>query len=176
MSVITSYLYANKITVQILDSDPTIKTRNRVVYNRPIEVYQGSDNEIKINFKNQDQKKADISSYSITGYLIDSVYTEGNIVSNLSVTVTNASIGTATVTLSEDLLASLEENVYKLAFKGVKDGVENPLYSDDNYGLYTEINVRKGFPQYATVSTDLILDLGAVDDTEIEDISDWGTI
>jgi len=178
MSVITSYLYANKIMVQILDDDPAIKTRNRVVYNRTVEVYKGTDNTIEINFKNQDQKPANVSAYSITGYLIDSTYTgTGNVVSNISVTISNASIGTASITLTEDLLAELDENKYKLAFKGVKNGTtESPLYSDDNYNLYTEINVNKGIPPYNPVPTSTVLDLGSVADTVIDDVSDWGTI
>ena len=50
------------MVVQILDySDPTIKTRNRVVYSRPITVYQGIDNPIQVVVKNQDQKNVNLT-------------------------------------------------------------------------------------------------------------------
>ena len=71
MPIISSYLYENKFTVQILEDDPTIKTRNRVVYQRPIEIYRGADNPITIYFKNQDQKAANIAGVTFTGYIIE---------------------------------------------------------------------------------------------------------
>ena len=77
MPIITSYLYENKFTVQILEDDPTIKTRNRVVYQRPIEIYRGADNPVTIYFKNQDQKAANIAGVTFLGYIID--YLKGNV-------------------------------------------------------------------------------------------------
>lgn len=148
MSVITSYLYDNKITVQKLDNDDTIKTRWRIVYNRAVDVYRGTDNLVKIEFKNQDQKPANISGHTITGYVIESIYptqANANVVANVSVSVSNASIGTATVTFTEEFLANLDQNKYKLAFKSVTVSSEGPLYSDDNYGIYTELNIKPGF-------------------------------
>jgi len=148
MSVITSYLYDNKITVQKLDNDNTIKTRWRIVYNRAVDVYRGTDNLVKIEFKNQDQKPANISGHTITGYVIESIYptqANANVVANVSVSVSNASIGTATVTFTEEFLANLAQNKYKLAFKSVTVSSEGPLYSDDNYGIYTELNIKPGF-------------------------------
>lgn len=146
MPTITSYLYDNKITIQILVDDPTIKTRNKVVYNRTVDVYKGVDNPITIQFKNQDQKPVNISSYNITGYLVDIV--NSDVISNVAVTVSNATIGTASVTLTEELIGNLELTRYKLAFKAVNTvtSVERPIYSDDNYGLYQEINIKEGFP------------------------------
>jgi len=146
MPTITSYLYDNKITIQILVDDPTIKTRNKVVYNRTVDVYKGVDNPITIQFKNQDQKPVNISSYNITGYLVDIV--NSDLISNVAVTVSNATIGTASVTLTEELIGNLELTRYKLAFKAVNTvtSVERPIYSDDNYGLYQEINIKEGFP------------------------------
>jgi len=64
MTTITSYLYDNKVIVQILDDDPEIKTRNRIVYSRPIKVYQGVDNVITLQFRNNDQKAANIAGKS----------------------------------------------------------------------------------------------------------------
>jgi len=165
MSVITSYLYDNKITIQILDSDPTIKTRYKVVYNRTIDVYKGVDNPITIEFKNQDQKPVNISGYTITGYIVDIL--NANIISNVSVTVSNATVGTANVTITEELISNLTQNQYKLAFKAVNtsDNSERPVYSDDNFGLYQEINIKQGFPGgtvFGSPSSDDVIDLGTI--------------
>jgi hypothetical protein len=142
---ITSYLYDNKITLQIVDDDPAIKTRNRVVYNRTIEIYRGTDNPLTIQFKNQDQKPANISAYTISGQVID--ITNNASVGELDVTVANASVGTASITLTQDFLANLSENKYKMAFKATNtiSNIDRPLYADDNYGLYLEFNLNKGF-------------------------------
>ena len=95
MPIISSYLYENKFTVQILEDDPTIKTRNRVVFQRPIEIYRGADNPITIYFKNQDQKAANIAGATFTGYVID--YLKGNVVANIGVTVSNVTAATAKI-------------------------------------------------------------------------------
>lgn len=165
MSVITSYLYDNKITIQILEDDDTIKTRNKVVYNRTLDIYRGMDNPVTIQFKNQDQKPVNITNYSITGYVIDIL--NSNVMSNVSVTVSNATIGTASVTLTEELISNLTQNKYKLAFKAVNTvtSSERPVYSDDNYGLYQEFNIKDGIPNttvFDSPSSDDIIDLGTI--------------
>jgi len=73
LTAITSYLYNNKLVVQFSDDDDiTITTRNRVVYQRPIEIYRGADNPITIYFKNQDQKPANITgNVKFNGYIIN---------------------------------------------------------------------------------------------------------
>lgn len=145
MTAITSYLYENKFVVQLIDNDTTITTRNRVVYQRSIEVYRGADNPITIYFKNQDQKPANITGLEFEGYIID--YLKGNVVANVSVTVSNVQRAVATTMLSSNFLNTLPQNKYKLAFLK-NDGTYNtPVYSNDNYGVYAELNIN---PAYQT--------------------------
>jgi hypothetical protein len=143
--LISSYLYPNIFTVQLLDyEDPAIQTRrNRVVYQRPIEIYRGADNPITIKFKNQDQKSANIAGLSFSGYIVD--YSKGNVVANVSVTVSNVSTATATCVLTSDFLNTLPQNQYKLAFLKYDGVYETPTYSDDNYGVYAELRINPGF-------------------------------
>lgn len=153
-----------------MDGDLTVKTRNRVVYNRTIDVYKGVDNPITIQFKNQDQKPVNLSLYTLSGYLIS--LSNNTIISNVPVTIANVVTGTASITLTEELLDVLTENKYKLAFKALKESldpfeasVESPVYADDNYGLYQEINVKTGFPGsavYAPTYSDNVIDLGTL--------------
>ena len=120
-----------------------ITTRNRVVYQRPIEIYRGADNPITIKFKNQDQKAANIAGLTFTGYIID--YLKGNVVANVSVTVSNVSTATATSILPSDFLNTLPQNKYKLAFLKYDGTYETPTYSNDNFGVYAELNINPAF-------------------------------
>lgn len=144
MPIITSYLYENIFTVQILDYDDlTIKTRNRVVYQRPIEIYRGADNPIVIKFKNQDQKPANIQGLTFSGYIID--YLKGNVVANVAVTVSNVATATARAVLTSDFVNTLPQNKYKLAFLRYDGVYETPCYSSDNFGVYAELNINPAF-------------------------------
>lgn len=145
MPIITSYLYQNIFTVQILDyDDSTISNRrNPVVYQRPIEIYRGADNPITIKFKNQDQKPANIAGLTFSGYVVD--YLKGNVVANVAVTVSNVTTATATTMLTSDFVNTLPQNRYKLAFLKYDGTYETPTYSDDNYGVYAELKINPGF-------------------------------
>lgn len=165
MPLITSYLYSNTFTVQILDYGNTaITTRNRVVYQRPIEIYRGADNPITIKFKNQDQKAANIAGSTFTGYIID--YLKGNVVANVSVTVSNVSTATANCMLTSEFINTLPQNKYKLAFLKNSGGFSTPTYSDDNFGVYAELNINPAYntDMFTTSTTDYSgnIDLGTI--------------
>ncbi len=166
MPLITSYLYENIFTVQILDyNNPAISNRrNNVVYQRPIEIYRGADNPITIKFKNQDQKAANITGLSFSGYIVD--YLKGNVVANVSVTVSNVTTATANCTLSSDFLNTLPQNRYKLAFLQYDGVLETPTYSNDNYGVYAELRINPGFETdpFTSSTTDYSgnVDLGTI--------------
>ena len=164
MPIISSYLYENKFTVQILEDDPTIKTRNRVVYQRPIEIYRGADNPITIYFKNQDQKPANIAGITFTGYIID--YLKGNVVANCNVTISNVSAATANVMLTDSFINTLPQNKYKLAFLAHDGTYNTPVYSDDNFMVYAEMNINPAYntDMFTTSTTDYSgdVDLGTL--------------
>jgi len=146
---ITCYLYPNIFVVQLPDyTDPRIQhIRNRIVYQRPIEIYRGADNPIVIKFKNQDQRPANIAGLSFTGYIVD--YLKGNVVANVSVTVSNVITSTASTMLTSEFVNSLPQNKYKLAFLATAGTYNTPVYSNDNFNVYAELNVN---PAYNTDS------------------------
>ncbi len=166
MPLITSYLYQNIFTVQLLDyENPDIQNiRNRVVYQRPIEIYRGADNPVTIKFKNQDQKAANIAGLSFTGYIID--YLKGNVVANVNVTVSNVSTATASCMLTDSFLNSLPQNKYKLAFLSSDGTYNTPVYSDDNFKVYAELNINPAYntDAFTTSTTDYSgdVDLGII--------------
>jgi len=144
---IQCYLYSNTVVVQILD--PSIfSPRNRVVYSRPITVYQGIDNPLQIVVKNQDQKAVDLSGYTVQIDIQDPVnkltaYT-------FAVTFTDITKGQGTVILDKDTVNSLDQRIYKLTMRTISDddASEKPLYIDDNFGVPLDLQVREAY--YAT--------------------------
>ena len=144
---IQCYLYSNTVVVQILD--PSIfSPRNRVVYSRPIIVYQGIDNPLQIVIKNQDQKAVDLSGYTVQIDIQDplnklTAYT-------FAVTFTDITKGQGTVILDKDTVNSLDQRVYKLTMRTINDddASEKPLYIDDNFGVPLDLQVREAY--YAT--------------------------
>jgi len=164
--LITSYLYQNIFTVQLLDyENPDIQNiRNRVVYQRPIEIYRGADNPVTIKFKNQDQKAANIAGLSFEGYIID--YLKGNVVANVSVTVSNVTTATANIMLRDEFLNTLPQNKYKLAFLANDGTFNTPVYSDDNFKVYAELNINPAYntDMFTTSTTDYSgdVDLGTL--------------
>jgi hypothetical protein len=141
--VITSYLYQNIFTVEVLDDDPTIKTRNHVVYQRPIDIYRGADNPIVIFFKNQDQKPANIAGATFQGFITD--YIDGNVVANVDVTISNVTTARGNCTLSSTFIDGLPQNKYKLVFLKTSGNLSVPVYSDDNYSIHAELNIHNGY-------------------------------
>ena len=156
MPLITSYLYQNIFTVQLLDyENPNIQTiRNRVVYQRPIQIYRGADNPVTIKFKNQDQKSANIAGLTFYGFIVD--YLKGNVVANVNVTVSNVQSATASLMLTDTFLNTLPQNKYKLAFLASDGTYNTPVYSDDNFMVYAELNINPAYntDMFTTSTTD----------------------
>lgn len=151
MPLITSYLYENKMVVQILDLDPTIKPRNRIVYSRPITVYQGIDNPIQVVVKNQDQKNVNLTGYALQVDIQDPV----NQVTaySFAVNYSNIAAGIGTFILDKDTVNSLEDRAYKLTVRTIKDSdaSETPLYADDNFTAPLDLIVKPAY--YGTTVT-----------------------
>lgn len=140
MQTIKTYLYPNKIIVQFLD--PTIFTvRNRVVYSRPITVYQGIDNPLQVVVNNQDQKTINTTGYLVQLDIQDPVNLGS--VESLAVTMVNPTKGQGTVTIPRDVVNALEQRFYKITIKliAVATNKEQPLYIDDNYGASLDLEV-----------------------------------
>lgn len=145
MNHITSYLYDNKIEVQILDSSLPTNTRNRVVYSRPIKVYQGIDNPLVIEVKNQDQKPIDLTGYTVQVAIQDPVNKQQ--VASFDVVVTNAARGQGNIVIDQVLVDSLNQRFYKLTVKTIRQSNNqiHPAYIDQNYSVSLDIEVLEGW-------------------------------
>lgn len=163
-TVITSYLYDQVINVQLLDQDPTVTTRYRTVYNRPIIIYQGIDNPLKIVIKNQDQKPVNLYGYDVQLDIQDPVIQ--NAVVSISCDWANANVGIATVTIDKNTVNALDQRIYKATLKRIElvTNQERPLFMDDNFTVQLDLDVQPGWYESAaqTPLPDFIIDGGEI--------------
>lgn len=162
MQTIEVYWYKNILEVQIID--PAIfTTRNRIVYSRTIKVYQGIDNPIHVVAKNQDQKRVDLSGYTLQVEIQDP---ENQItLAAFAVAYANASQGLGSFTISRDTVNALDQRHYLLTARLTNNSTnaQNPLYIDDNYSVAVPIQVLAAYYSTDPVSptlTEGIVDLG----------------
>lgn len=152
MITVKAYLYPNTIEVQVFD--PTIFTvRNRIVYSRPIKVYQGIDNPVQVLLRNQDQKKVDLSlsgdantpAYYVEAAIQDPI-NQITIV-KYDVNFTDYTTGNGNFTIEKSIIDGLEQRLYKLTFsiENVDTGAKKPLYIDDNYGAPLDLMILPAY-------------------------------
>ena len=144
MITVKAYLYPNTAEVQVFD--PTIFTnRNRIMYSRPIKIYQGIDNPIQVIVKNQDQKPVDLTGSSVTASIQDP--TNQVTIKSYSVTWANIQLGQGNFTFDANTINSLEQRFYKLAFSTTvtNTDVTSPMYIDDNYGVPLDLEVLPAY-------------------------------
>lgn len=162
MITIKTYLYKNIAEVQIMD--PSIfTTRNRIVYSRPIKVYQGIDNPIQVVVKNQDQKNVNLTGYTVQASIQDP--TNQVTIETYAVTFANVAVGQGTFTLDRGTINTLENRFYKLTFKTTKtsDSTEQPIYIDDNYGVPLDLEILPAYwAEAAAQDTEVIIDGGTL--------------
>ena len=160
---IQAYLYSNIVEVQIWD--PTIfSPRNRVVYSRPITVYQGIDNPLQVVIRNQEQKLVDITGYLVQLDIQDPLAQAS--VDSLAVTITDYAKGLGTVTIPREVVNVLEQRRYKITIKLINDTTnrERPLYVDDNFGASLDLEVLPGWYESTAVNPppDEVIDGGTI--------------
>ena len=138
MITIQSYLYDNIIPVQILDPGLVARTRNRTVYNRTVKLYKNIDNTVTLQVRNQDQKSVDLTGTTLSFYVMNATSN----VAILSLTPTiNAVKGAATLVISKQHLATLDQEFYNYAIAYSTGDSTLPTYSDDNYGAAGQLQV-----------------------------------
>ena len=132
--------------------DPAIfTTRNRVVYARPVTVYQGIDNPMQVVVKNQDQKAVDVTNYTMVAEIQDP--NNKVAVATYPLTWVDALTGRGSFVLDKATVNGLEQRFYKLTFKTVNTvtNIEQPIYVDDNYSVPLDLKV---LPAYYNTAAD----------------------
>lgn len=132
------YLYNYKLDVT-LDLDATVKGVNRVMYQRDLKVQKGLKNQIRIQFKNSDQKNIRIYN---TQTFVFSMYDAINrrLIVEKPLTVldqaTTATKGLALLTLTESDTIDLDRTSYQYSIRLLDtDGSYVPAYANTYYGI-----------------------------------------
>lgn len=173
MQTINSYIYDNKILVQI-DTDPAIVQRNRVVYTAPVQIYKNSSNVIKVQVQNQDQKPVNVTGRDFYFQIVDDyVCANASVVYNGYITWSNAAVGTGYVVINACDLEQLDRDVYTYSVYTNTCWGNVATYVDDNYSAQGQLRVNDvAYPD----DTPNELDLGLITDTATTAIYDFGSI
>lgn len=138
-TTINSYLYDNKILVQVLDEDPQLKTRHRIVYSRTLKIYKNVDNPVTINFRNNDQKPANLAARTFTFSITDPA--SNTAVWTSSVNVVDAELSVGTVIIDQANVAALTQELYNYSVTYDYGNLKLAAYTDDNWGAIGQLQV-----------------------------------
>ena len=146
MQKISSYLYSNRISVAVDDFKP-YRTEWKIVYQRRIKIYQGVDNILEFEFKNAQQRRVDISGYSIKCVVTDSAHRELCTVDVIPI-MGQTGLGTATIPVVSITGVAPQFLNYSL-FIEVNDSTYSklPVYADTQFGVKGQLELIEGiFP------------------------------
>jgi hypothetical protein len=132
------YLYANLLDI-ILDLDPTVRGVNRVMYQRDLKIQKGLNNQVRVQFKNSDQKRITISnSQTFIFSMFDAIDNRMVLEKEIEVldVATTATRGLALLTLNESDTVDLDRTSYQYSIKlAAGNGTYLPTYTNTYYGI-----------------------------------------
>ena len=132
------YLCPNKLDIT-LDLDATVRGVNQVMYQRDLKIQKGIKNQVRIQFKNSDQKKVRIyNTQTFVFSLFDAVNRRLLLEKELTVldNATTSTKGTALLTLTESDTLDLDRSSYQYSVKlQDTDGTYLPAYANTYYGM-----------------------------------------
>lgn len=124
--------------VIILDALPN--RENTLVYAKPLQIYKGVDNKIRLLIKNQDQKLQNLLDTTIIFNLVDSANHELVFTRACGVSVDK---GAAIVRLDQMDLDDVAAGVYNYSVKLISgEGETSIVYADDNYNAQGQARVN----------------------------------
>ena len=144
MQILPIYLYQNNLDV-ILDLDPTIQGVNRVMYQRDLKIQKGIKNQVRIQFKNSDQKRINIhNTQTFVFSMFDAISQRLLLEKDLEILEINtATKGLAQLTLSENDTVDLKNSSYKFTVRlKDSDGSYLPTYSNTYYDMSGILHLR----------------------------------
>lgn len=140
------YLYANKLDIT-LDLDATVKGVNQVMYQRDLKIQKGIKNQVRIQFKNSDQKPVKIyNTQTFVFSMFDAINQRLLIEKELEVLDidTAATKGLALLTLNESDTLDLDRTSYQYSVKlQDSDGTYLPAYANTYYGMNGTLHLNQ---------------------------------
>lgn len=171
MQTLRVYLYDQILRLQIFP-DQTIILEDRDVYTRPLTLYQGINNTVKLLVRNSDQKPINITGKTFYAQLL--TVPDNDHVASFTATIIDAVKGIAEVTIPVAITSVAALGYYHLALRYVESGDTNPVYIDDNYSVLVPVHLQLGYRVPGDVY-DLTedLDLGSIPEL-IDEIRNLG--
>lgn len=140
MQKIQSYLYPNRIQV-VLNLASTL-LEWRIVYQRPIKIYQGLDNVIELDVKNLDQKRVDIAEFNLKFLILDQL---GQEIYETSVDTSTGVRGVGRVIIPAAAIGYIKPQFLKYTVYLVNnDSTKTPIYGDTQFGMSGTIDLIGG--------------------------------
>jgi len=158
MQILPIYLYANKLDVT-LDLDATIRGVNQVMYQRDLTIQKGIKNQIRIQFKNSDQKRISISTSTVFVFsMFDAINQRLIVEKRLEVLAeTTGTKGLALLTLTESDTLDLDKSSYTYSVKKLDtDGTYTPAYANTYYGMNGTIHLNNDISPVLKDSTTIV--------------------
>lgn len=132
------YLYPNSLDV-LLDLDSSVRGVYQIMYQRDLKIQKGIKNQVRIQFKNSDQKRITISNTQTFVFsMFDSINQRSIIEKQLEVLDTNTTStrGLALLTLTESDTIDLNKTSYNYSIRiQDTDGDYLPTYTNTYYGM-----------------------------------------
>jgi hypothetical protein len=154
MQTVSRYLLTNSVIVY----QNGYHGRNSKVYDRRLKIYRGVRNPITFTFKNEDQKKQDITGKTYQFNIIDTESKKAVVTRYLSILddgSTTSSKGTASVEITDADLLDLDNKFYEYSINEVKtDGSTLVTFADTSYVSSGTIELLDGaYPQFQPSQT-----------------------
>ena len=144
MQTVSRYLLNNVVIVYTSG----YHGRNSTVYDRRIKLYKGVSNPLSFTFKNEDQKAQDITAKTYEFNLIDSETKQSVVTRNLTILddgSTTSTKGTASITITEGDLLTLDAKFYNYAIREVAaDNTRTVTFADSFYNAAGTVEVLDG--------------------------------
>lgn len=159
MQTAIRYFFKNQgqAIIQIAE-DPTIDRVWRMNYSRPIKLYKGIDNTVKLLIKNNDQKPVNITGYTFTFYVVSdfqgfpnpSQADNAQVSIVLPCTIVDPVKGIVTVTVPANVLEALTNNFYNFSVSATDNNGNNVTpYATEDYQVRGQVEVESGsYPSF----------------------------
>lgn len=128
--------------------DSVVNRENTLVYAKPLQIYKGIDNKIKLLIKNQDQKLQNLTDGYIIFNLMDSATRE--LILSRRAMITTDKRGTAYVNLANMDLMDLTAGIYNYSLQYTTgENEQRVIYSDDQYNAQGQARIVDGvYPNF----------------------------
>ena len=128
--------------------DSVVNRENTLVYAKPLQIYKGIDNKIKLLIKNQDQKLQNLTDGYIIFNLMDSATRE--LILSRRAMITTDKRGTAYVNLANMDLMDLTAGIYNYSLQYTTgENEQRVIYSDDQFNAQGQARIVDGvYPNF----------------------------